>query len=1359
MPLRKPGNASKPSGDNIDVTLDAARSLLNVGGDLLSLAPIPGLKLAASALANVIGTIQDMRKNAEDMEKVANRVKELADCLKAVYKQAKQSNVSVADVKPLEDRIKRLEGRLKDVENKAKKMKSRSRRQRFLRKKIDAEELDDLEKDLAHAIEDFKLEGDIAVEGFVGVIQEGVVAIQKVQLDDHDRGILERLPYARAASYRSVIHESKSGYLDGTREALLEEIDEWAKGTSSTLHHRIYVLSGAAGTGKSTIACELAKRLARDGILGASFFFDRGYNDLATTRRIFTTFAYQLASFQPTTTRGIVHAASSYLAKGSDPQRMEYGLKDLIIEPLSKLPESHAPIILIIDALDECTDSAQELIPKMLHLLADGVSTIRFPLRIFITSRPDYHIENAVDSEKFGKDRNLFKLQDVPRATVGQDIKKYLQDRLSQSAQGEELQRKRPNAIAELAKKADGLFIFASTAINFLNQYPVDAVQRLDILLADNMHDTHQDLSDLDQLYTLVLQNAFGQKIVSDAERMRKVRLVLGTIALLQDQLTVNAMALLISLRVADINFVVQLLASVVLRDADDTIRPLHASFPQFLIDSSRCKDTTFYIDPEIHHAHLAISCLSVLTQHDSLRRNICCLPNPAKMKHSVKDLPYLVSQNVPTHVQYACIHWAFHVSSTQAADSETRMLVVKHLDSFLMNRLLVWYEALSLMNRLEVAPAALLMVRSWYQRSEQTAGNVGPLLDDGYRFVLEYFDAINACPEHIYISALPTMPSCKLLDVYEASSVQSNGLRIATLRDSSWSPCIRVIEGISDLVSALAYSPNGRWIVAGTRYGTVCSWDAGSGIPLNMMATDAKVRHSKVVWQIDVSPDNSRILSGDEEDIRIWNLASGALLHVITEGKERYFRTASFSLDGKLILAHAYARDERSIRAWDSCTFAQLPESSNTANYYPHSASSFWGAMVLSITSTNSISIYDLEHKAIRSSLVGHSNDVESALFFPGEGSKVVSFDSSQVRIWDVPSARCLHTFNASGTFSEPAISSGGHRIAVSSRSTIDIWDAGTGKHLAQLRDVDDPLCLCFSPQGDRLLSFHSDGIHVWDLSNTDAIGLSSSMPDRSDIHRAPEVSQVILSDDEELAASAATDSTLNIWRIRSGTSISTITLNQHHVYHMIFSPNGRHLAVIWGADDYKTGTLVIYEVESGQSLITTKVAHEWIFIIMQYSSSGNRLAICNMTPGMKSYLDLYDASGLSLVKSIDLSKFTDKRVAVKTIAFSPDDNNVYVRTIDGLSFLWDCHSGESLPTAELGWIKHRGSHPASRELQLKDGWVVDGTGQKMCWITASKRPTSPRKCFAYHGHTVVIGGTAGKVTIIDLSEVGPQS
>ncbi|OBZ67565.1 hypothetical protein A0H81_12092 [Grifola frondosa] len=44
---------------------------------------------------------------------------------------------------------------------------------------------------------------------------------------------------------------------------------------------QLYILSGASGTGKSTIAYEVAKRLEAQGLLGASFFFARAGSSAA----------------------------------------------------------------------------------------------------------------------------------------------------------------------------------------------------------------------------------------------------------------------------------------------------------------------------------------------------------------------------------------------------------------------------------------------------------------------------------------------------------------------------------------------------------------------------------------------------------------------------------------------------------------------------------------------------------------------------------------------------------------------------------------------------------------------------------------------------------------------------------------------------------------------------------------------------------------------------------------------------------------------------------------------------------------------------------------------------------------------
>ncbi|KZT05239.1 WD40 repeat-like protein [Laetiporus sulphureus 93-53] len=1336
-PLAKLPDKLKPSDDTIDMTLAAARSLFSVGENVLTYVPVPGLEHAATALVKIIDAVQvGVARNEEEQREYAEISRQ----------DQRAGNRVLSPLSPLVDRIERLTAKLNTIAEKAQKMNERSRVGRLLKRKKDAEILQDLGKEVEKATKDFRLEGGIAIEALLGTMQEDFSAMRKFQMDDHDRMTLDRLPHVSAASHRSGIHESKARYLPGTREDLMKKIEGWAKGASDAVHRRIYILSGAAGTGKSTIACEVARRLERDGLLGASFFFARGSEQLATTRLVFTTIAHQLASHQPDVTRPIVDAAGAYLAKGSDPQQMEYALDELIIGPLRKLSADHPPIVIVIDALDECTDAAQELVPKMLYLFAARIAAMPFPLRVFITSRPDYHIEHAFDSVEFKNDYALFKLQDVPKTTVSRDIERYLTDRISRMPRGKELLNDRPSAIFNLTKKADGLFIFASTATNFLNEDPDCAIQRLEILLADGKHDTRQDLSHLDQLYALVLRNAYRDALIRDADRMRKVNLVLAAIALLQDHLTINAMASLISIPVEEIRSIIRRLASVILLDADDMVRPLHASFPQFLTDPRRCADRIFYVDPGTYHAHLSASCLSALNNSHNLKRNLCRLPGPTMLKIEVNDISSRVSKNLQAHVQYACTHWAAHVCSTPPA------LATETLDQlrlFLTEKLLFWFEALSLMNRLEITPEALLMVRSWYQHCcAYDDGNIESLIDDAYHFILEYFDVINACPEHIYISALPTMPCCKLLDTYMTSQLQSPGVRMLTARANKWSACIRVIEGIAKGVRALAYSANGRWIVAGINDGTVRSWDARSGIPLNTMA-----RHRKPVTLVDISPDNTRIVSYGG-DIRVWNLTSGALLCIINTNNTS-LTALSFSSDGKKILSTVDGA--HSMSAWDSYTFAKLPESSNEANDSPHSSMlPCWGTSMV-LRAYRVVHILDIERKEIRRSLRGHSEHVTHALFFPGGDSRVLSCAASQVKIWDVPSERCLKTLETFGHICSIAISPGGDRIAAGCEDrVVHAWDAKTGDRLAVLRGhLDAVKSICFSPAGDRLTSGGTDRtIRVWDLMNSNGSYQSDSSISPPEV-REHRVMLVVLSEDGELAASAARNNAITIWHVQSGTPTSTIT-QSCAVAGMAFSPNNKHIAVIWF-----DGTLETYNVEAGHPIVTTMLLGSMKNV--QYSSSGRWLAVWD-TPAAAygdCHLHLYTASDLTLpATTIELkrrSTATDQCVdAIEVVAFSPDDSSVCAQTIDGSIFLWDCHSGKCLSPAELNWIARSNSRPASIDFRIDNGWVIDGSGRKVCWVTASRRPDRYKmdKALPSHGCNLVIGAETGIVTILDVSE-----
>ena len=132
------------------------------------------------------------------------------------------------------------------------------------------------------------------------------------------------------------------------------------------------------GTGKSTIAYEISKRLKTDGILGATFFFLRGDQELSSTRLVFSTIAYQLSQNQPSLAPYIAAAARKYPVRGTT-QTAEVERDHFILEPLRAAGNDHKPVVVVIDAVDECLQDMLDLVPRMMYLLMGAAVDSPFP--------------------------------------------------------------------------------------------------------------------------------------------------------------------------------------------------------------------------------------------------------------------------------------------------------------------------------------------------------------------------------------------------------------------------------------------------------------------------------------------------------------------------------------------------------------------------------------------------------------------------------------------------------------------------------------------------------------------------------------------------------------------------------------------------------------------------------------------------------------------------------------------------------------------------------------------------------------------------------------------------------------------
>jgi len=94
-----------------------------------------------------------------------------------------------------------------------------------------------------------------------------------------------------------------------------------------------------------------------------------------------------------------------------------------------------------------------------------------------------------------------------------------------------------------------------------------------------------------------------------------------------------------------------------------------------------------------------------------------------------------------------------------------------------------------------------------------------------------------------------------------------------------------------------VAFAPDGKTVVAGTKAGTVYVWDALSGRILHTL-TD----HAGQVLSVAISPDGRRLAAaGDGNSVVIWNATSGQFLRSLASGST-LVEAIAFSLDGRFL-------------------------------------------------------------------------------------------------------------------------------------------------------------------------------------------------------------------------------------------------------------------------------------------------------------------------------------------------------------------------------------------------------------------------------------------------------------------------
>jgi hypothetical protein len=519
---------------------------------------------------------------------------------------------------------------------------------------------------------------------------------------------LREIQYGPDSRYRP-----GKGCLMGTRVAFLDFIVKWVDDPNPD-SERGLVLFGQTGTGKSSIAHDIARRFDEKHLLTSSFIFSRREQSERKAYHLFTTLARDLADRYPSfkIALGEVIKDNAALRVGTRDYRTLF--ESLILEPFKDL-HIVGPILVVIDALDESGDTTGRI---GLHaFLAKNLERLPPNFRVVITSRREHAIESALDGAPSVK----IKYMDDPElaADTRNDILTFFGKKLPEFG----------DYVEELTAKAEGLFQWAEVASQLILYPPWsfdnDGETCIKHLLEPSTNRGGQDL--LDELYKDVLGGYF-----KDQGHRDLVRSVVGQLITSIEPLTMTSFitlqqhasydkrsekaitGLLYRLR--------SLLSNVDLSDNNLPIIPLHTSFRDFLLNQDRSGD--FCVDFRNAHHQLAHSCLNLLLDPlYGLKFNICRLESSYLANDEVKNLNTRVEKHIPPALLYACRFWGDHLKHT---DLKTDLF--REVETLFKDKFLFWLEALSLTRNIGLAPLAFATLNMWLVSGQGVSIIAGPM-------------------------------------------------------------------------------------------------------------------------------------------------------------------------------------------------------------------------------------------------------------------------------------------------------------------------------------------------------------------------------------------------------------------------------------------------------------------------------------------------------------------------------------------------------------------------------------------------------------------------------------------------------
>ncbi|MEP6490185.1 AAA-like domain-containing protein [Microcoleus vaginatus GB2-A3] len=466
----------------------------------------------------------------------------------------------------------------------------------------------------------------------------------------------------------------------------------------------------------------------------------------------------------------------------------------------------------------------------------------------------------------------------------------------------------------------------------------------------------------------------------------------------------------------------------------------------------------------------------------------------------------------------------------------------------------------------------------------------------------------------------------------------------------------IATLTGHSNLVNSVAFSLDGLTLASASDDNTIKLWHLETQKPIATLTG-----HSDLVNSVAFSPDSKTLASAsDDKTIKLWHLETQKLIATLRHSNE--VRSVAFSPDGKTL---ASTSDDYTIKLWQLQSQKLIATATLTGHSSKVNSVAFSpdGKTLASASSDKTIKLWHLESQKPIATLTGHSSKVNSVAFSP-DGKTLASASSDKtIKLWHLEAQKLIATLTGHSSWVySVAFSPDGKTLASASLDkTIKLWNLESQKPIATLTGHSIWVSsVTFNPDGKTLASASGDNtIKLWNLQTQKEITTLTG--------HSRWVLSVAFSPDGKTLASASSDKTIKLWHLQSQKVMATLTGHSNGVSSVAFSPDGLTLA---SASEDKT--IKLWNLQS-QKPIATLTGHSNSVNSVAFSPDGLTLASASEDKTIK----LWNLQTQKVIATL-----TGHSNSVNSVAFSPDGLTLASASSDNTIKLWNLQTQKPIAT-----------------------------------------------------------------------------